>query len=102
MKDYKSDDNRLAWLFKRARDNWKKRSNEKQKQIRFRDNKIRDLIQSRDNWKDKSNKYKEDADNYRKELEALKKKQMIPETGIGKIAGTNCGKSLFSVAYCTS
>ncbi len=75
MTNYKSDSSRLARLFRKSRDLWKERSNEKQTQLKLKDNTIRDLKISRKNWKNKSKGYKEELDKISKELEALKKKQ---------------------------
>ena len=51
-----------------SRNIWKARALDRQAELRKKDDKIRDLIESRDNWKEKSKKDQE-------ALEDLKKKQ---------------------------
>ncbi len=85
MKDYKSDSGRLARLFLNSRDLWKKRSNENQKQLKLKNNKIRDLTKSRDNWKEKSMRYKEKLRETSKELEKFKKKNRLKQKSVIEI-----------------
>jgi hypothetical protein len=51
MEEFKSSASRLAGLFKKSRDAWKKKALEKQRRLRSSQVKIRDLEQSRDRWK---------------------------------------------------
>jgi hypothetical protein len=50
-KDYKSRPARLARLFGRSRDTWKRRAADKQARIKKMRITIRDLTASRDHWK---------------------------------------------------
>ncbi len=54
MKGFKSSAVRLARLFKKGRDMWKKRALEKQKKLRAMQTKVRDLSKSRDQWKERA------------------------------------------------
>ncbi len=54
MKEFKSPVSRLARLFKKSRDNWKEKALNKQKKLRARDIKVRDLSLSREHWKSRA------------------------------------------------
>ncbi len=54
MKEFKSPVSRLARLFKKSRDNWKEKALKKQKKLRARDIKVRDLSLSREHWKSRA------------------------------------------------
>jgi hypothetical protein len=51
MQEFKSPVIRLARLFKKGRDNWKKKALEKQALVRNLEIKVRDLTNSREKWK---------------------------------------------------
>ena len=51
---YKSSVQRLAQLFKRSRDTWKQRAQEKQQKLRGQAIRIRDLEKSRNRWKQRA------------------------------------------------
>jgi hypothetical protein len=68
MPKYKSTASRLARIFKKSRDGWKKRAKQKQKKIRALETKVRDLNRSREGWKEK-------AKQAQQELEQLKAEQ---------------------------
>jgi hypothetical protein len=73
MKDYKSPVSRLARLFKKSRDGWKKRAKQKQKKVRALEVKVRDLTKSREQWKAK-------AKAAQQELREIKKEQKSNQT----------------------
>ena len=54
MQEYKSRTSRLARLFRKSREQWKKRSADKQKKLRGLETKVRDLSKSRDQWKERA------------------------------------------------
>ena len=56
-----------------SRENWRNRSNEKQKNIREQLIRIRDLERSRDNWKRKTRGYKDQTLQLKNEIESIKK-----------------------------
>lgn len=72
MPQYKSTASRLARIFKKSRDGWKKRAKQKQKKIRALETKVRDLNRSRDGWKEK-------AKQAQRELEQLQAEQKSEE-----------------------
>lgn len=74
MKGFKSEDSRLACLFKKSREQWKERAAAKQKKLRAMEVKVRDLSASRDHWKERALKAEQEQRQLEKELEALKKK----------------------------
>jgi arginyl-tRNA--protein-N-Asp/Glu arginylyltransferase len=49
--EFKSPPNRLARLFRRSRDTWKRRAAEKQRALKKMRITVRDLTASRDHWK---------------------------------------------------
>ena len=51
---YKSSIQRLAQLFKRSRDTWKQRAQDKQEKLRRQAIRIRDLEASRERWKQRA------------------------------------------------
>lgn len=73
MEGFKSEDSRLAKLFKKSRELWKKRATEKQRKMRGMEIKIRDLSVSRDNWKEKALLAQRQKEELERELENLKK-----------------------------
>lgn len=80
MKGYKSSENRLVKLFKSGREKWKQRALSKQKKLRARDIKIRDISLSRDNWKEKALKLEATLKEKELEIEELKKKIAYSES----------------------
>ena len=69
MTKYKSSASRLVRVFKKSRDQWKERANQKQKKIRGLEIQVRDLSRSRERWKEK-------AKQAQQELEQLKGEQV--------------------------
>ncbi len=51
MQEFKSPVTRLARLFKKGRDDWKKKALERQTKMRSLEIKVRDLSNSRESWK---------------------------------------------------
>ena len=45
---------KLAGVFRKSRDAWKKRAADKQRRLKALDGKVRDLTRSRDQWKSKA------------------------------------------------
>ena len=76
MEGFKSSEKRLAQLFKKSRDGWKKNAALKQKKLRDLEVKVRDLSISRDSWKSQAKQSSEEVQRLKKELETLKKKEM--------------------------
>lgn len=74
MKGFKSEDSRLASLFKKSREQWKQRAAAKQKKLRVQEVKIRDLSASRDHWKERAMIAEQEQRQLEKELEFFKKK----------------------------
>jgi hypothetical protein len=73
MKDYKSTEKRLAQWFEESRDNWKEKALQKQKKLRKKEVKIRDLEKSREEWKEKAKKAEKELEKREEELkEAIK------------------------------
>jgi hypothetical protein len=72
MSEYKSKTSRLARLFKGSRDNWKNRSNNKQKKIRALETKVRDISRSRSHWKQKAKEAKQELAELKEQLAAEK------------------------------
>jgi hypothetical protein len=68
MTKYKSPISRLVRIFKKSRDQWKERANQKQKRLRSLEIQVRDLSRSRERWKEK-------AKQVQQELEQLKREQ---------------------------
>jgi len=68
MTKYKSPASRLVRVFKKSRDQWKERANQKQKRIRGLEIQVRDLSRSRERWKEK-------AKQAQQELAQLKREQ---------------------------
>jgi len=62
MKGFKSSVYRLAYFFKKSRDQWKQRALEKQKRIGALMVKIRDLSNSRERWKQKAKELEQNLD----------------------------------------
>ncbi|MGK7877771.1 MAG: hypothetical protein AB4426_32040 [Xenococcaceae cyanobacterium] len=79
MKGYKTADNRLANLFKVAREKWKKRALSKQKKLRALEIKVRDLSLSRERWKEKALELEANLREKEEELEEFKKKILKPK-----------------------
>jgi len=79
MNEYKSEASRLARLFKRSRDNWKKRSNSKQKKIRALETKVRDISRSRSSWKEKAKQAQQELAELKKQMAAEKADEKIEE-----------------------
>ncbi len=79
MKGYKTADNRLANLFKVAREKWKERALSKQKKLRAMEIKVRDLSLSRERWKEKALELEAILREKEEELEEFKKKDPHPQ-----------------------
>ena len=79
MKGYKTTDNRLANLFKVAREKWKKRALSRQKKLRAMEIKVRDISLSREKWKEKALTLEANLRDKEEELEELKKKITNPK-----------------------
>ena len=73
MEGFKSSESRLARLFQKGREQWRKRATEKQKKMRGMEIKIRDLSPSRDLWKSKALSAQQQKEQLEQELENLKK-----------------------------
>ena len=74
MKDYKSNETRLLYLFKDGREKWKARALSKQKKLRAMDIKLRDISLSREKWKEKAKQLEASLQEKEREIEELKKK----------------------------
>jgi hypothetical protein len=72
MSEYKSKASRLARLFKRSRDNWKNRSENKQKKIKALETKVRDISRSRSQWKKKAKQAQQELVELKEQLAAEK------------------------------
>jgi hypothetical protein len=66
MKGYRSPVNRLVHIFKKSRDAWKKRAEQRQKKVRALEVKVRDLSQSRERWKEKALMCQEELRQFKK------------------------------------
>ena len=91
MTQYKSSANRLARWFKRSRDNWKKRSQAKQKQIRALETKVRDLSQSQNHWKEKARQAEQELAELKKQLLAKTAEQ--PPQKEAKVGSNGSGET---------
>ena len=67
MQDFKSSTSRLARLFKKSRELWKQRAQEKQAMIRGLEVKVRDVSHSRDRWKQKAKRLEQELRQRREE-----------------------------------
>ncbi len=73
MKGYKSNENRLIYLFKEGREKWKERALSKQKKLRAMEIKVRDISLSRQKWKEKAKQLEDILQEKELEIEELKK-----------------------------
>ena len=62
MTKYKSPASRLVRVFKKSRDQWKERANQKQKRMRGLEIQVRDLSRSRERWKEKAKQAQQELD----------------------------------------
>src|SRR6185437_7619774 len=77
--EFKSSKARLARLFRRSRDTWKGRSEEKQRALRKLRITLRDLFKSREHWKDIARQQSKEIACLRAELEQAHEE--LPEVG---------------------
>lgn len=79
-KDYKSPPTRLARLFRRSRDTWKRRAAQKQACIKKMRITVRDLTASRDHWKSC-------CQQQATELDALRQAvgHILPQVSLGEV-----------------
>lgn len=69
MTKYKSPISRLVRIFKKSRDQWKARANQKQKRLRGLEIQVRDLSRSRERWKEKAKQAQQELDQLKREQE---------------------------------
>lgn len=65
---------KLARVFRKSRDTWKRRATEKQRRLKAMLGKVRDLTRSRDQWKAKAKQFQEQL----RHLETRSRSELLP------------------------